>query len=394
MSPKQEKDDTTAADAAAAPAAPATPADMVFAELRRLFLQQRQHQCQQREERYQLQHQPGLERRDQELLLSTGKRGAAATPAASSVETAAARAAGGARAFSADEAAEAATEGGGGFVENEDEPAGGASAEVGGGEGGVGESKPKQRMPPPVEPRPPPESTRAEPVMPKPNQRTRRGRAGGCTEERLSRRPAARSVVYRRAFEGGAGTGGGSVEIGPPQPKSEGARVGSVKPSRANGPGGGGRRAACRRGSCGGPWSEAWSTGGLLKVGPGPEEALWKLRRRPPVAPQPKSEGARVGSVKPRPRRGRAAGSMEERLPRRPAVRSVLYGRTFEGGAGTGGDSVEIEEEATGGAPAEVGGGEGGVGQAQAEEGAGGGQHGGEAPVEARGQKRGRREGF
>ncbi|CAM9258720.1 unnamed protein product, partial [Ectocarpus fasciculatus] len=70
-------------------------------------------------------------------------------------------------------------------------------------------------------------------------------------EDRLSRRPAARSVLYRRAFEG---------------------------------------------------------------VGLGPEEALWKLKRRPPVAPQPKSEGATVGSVKPRPGRGRAAASTEERL--------------------------------------------------------------------------------
>lgn len=49
--------------------------------------------------------------------------------------------------------------------------------------------------------------------------------------------------------------------------------------------------------------------------------------------------------------------------------------------------------EANGGAPAEVGGGEGGVGQAQAEEGAVGGQHGVEAPAEARGQKRGLPEG-
>ena len=68
-----------------------------------------------------------------------------------------------------------------------------------------------------------------------------------------------------------------------------------------------------------------------LQVGPGPEKALWKLRRSPPVSPQPKSEGARVRSVKPRPRKGRAAGSMEERLPRRPAVRSVPYLRAFEG---------------------------------------------------------------
>ncbi|CAM9496678.1 unnamed protein product, partial [Scytosiphon promiscuus] len=67
-------------------------------------------------------------------------------------------------------------------------------------------------------------------------------------------------------------------------------------------------------------------------VGPRPEDALWKLRS-PPVAPQPKSEGARVRSVKPRPRRGRAAGSMEERLSRRPAVRSVLYLGAFEGRA-------------------------------------------------------------
>ncbi|CAM9986164.1 unnamed protein product [Ectocarpus sp. 6 AP-2014] len=45
-------------------------------------------------------------------------------------------------------------------------------------------------------------------------------------------------------------------------------------------------------------------------------------------------------------------------------------------------------------APAEVGGGEGGIGQAQAEEGAGGGLHGGEAPAEAHGQKRGLPEDF
>ncbi|CAN0339562.1 unnamed protein product, partial [Ectocarpus sp. 6 AP-2014] len=86
-------------------------------------------------------------------------------------------------------------------------------------------------------------------------------------EERLPWRPAVRSVVYRRAFKG---------------------------------------------------------------VGPGPEEALWKSRKRPPVAPQRKSEGARVDSVKPRPRRGQAAGCMEERLPRSPAVRSVVYLRAFE----------------------------------------------------------------
>lgn len=49
---------------------------------------------------------------------------------------------------------------------------------------------------------------------------------------------------------------------------------------------------------------------------------------------------------------------------------------------------MTIEEEATGGASAEVGGGEGGVGQAQAEEGAGGRQHGGETPAETRGQRR------
>ncbi|CAM9396767.1 unnamed protein product, partial [Ectocarpus sp. 13 AM-2016] len=89
-------------------------------------------------------------------------------------------------------------------------------------------------------------------------------------EERLSRRPAARSVAYRRAFE--------------------------------------------------------------VQVGPGPKEALWKLSRRPPVAPQPKSEGAWVGSVKLRPRRGWAAGSMDERLPRRPAAKSVVCRRIFEAG--------------------------------------------------------------
>ncbi|CAB1102408.1 unnamed protein product [Ectocarpus sp. CCAP 1310/34] len=209
-----------------------------------------------------------------------------------------------------------------------DAAAGGASAEVGGGEGGVGGSKPKQRMPPPVEPRPPPESTRAEPVMPKPSQRTRRGRAEGCTEERLSRRPAARSVVYRRAFEGGAGTGGGSVKIDlwRPSLRRRGRGWGRPSPSRGGG--------------------------------------------------------------------GRAAGRMEERPPRRPVVRSVVYWRALEGGAGTRGGSLEIEEEATRGAPAEVIGGEGGVGQAQAEEGAGGGQHGGEASAEARGQRRALREDF
>ncbi|CAN0260675.1 unnamed protein product [Ectocarpus sp. 4 AP-2014] len=68
-----------------------------------------------------------------------------------------------------------------------------------------------------------------------------------------------------------------------------------------------------------------------FEVGPGPEEALRKSRRRPPVAPQPKLEAAKVGSVKPRPRRGRAAGNTEERLPRRPVVRSVLYRRGFGG---------------------------------------------------------------
>ncbi|CAB1100314.1 unnamed protein product [Ectocarpus sp. CCAP 1310/34] len=122
---QEEKEDTTAADAAAAPAAPTTPADMVFAELHQLFLQQRQ------------QH-------DETRSFSIyKKRGAAATPAASSGETAAALAAVGARAFSADDAAEneaadtAATEGGGGSVE-------------------------KERMGPPVEPRPPPVDIRAQ----------------------------------------------------------------------------------------------------------------------------------------------------------------------------------------------------------------------------------------
>ncbi|CAB1102575.1 unnamed protein product [Ectocarpus sp. CCAP 1310/34] len=108
----------------------------------------------------------------------------------------------------------------------------------------------------------------------------------------------------------------------------------------------------------------------------------------PPVEPRPPPERTRAEPVMPKPRRGRAAGSMEERHPRRPVVRSVLYMRAFEGGARTGGGSVEIEEEATGGDPAYVGGGEVGVGQAQAEEGVGGGQHGREAPAEARGQKR------
>lgn len=68
---QKKKENTTTADTAAAPAAPAapaTPADMVFAELHQLFLQQRQQQCPQREEWYQLQHQPGLEQRDQKLL--------------------------------------------------------------------------------------------------------------------------------------------------------------------------------------------------------------------------------------------------------------------------------------------------------------------------------------
>ncbi|CBJ31707.1 hypothetical protein Esi_0276_0024 [Ectocarpus siliculosus] len=76
--------------------------------------------------------------------------------------------------------------------------------------------------------------------------------------------------------------------------------------------------------------SGASAAAGEDEVWPGPEEALWKLRRRLPVAAQPKLEGARVGSVKPRPRRGRAAGSIEERLPRRPAARSVVYLRTFK----------------------------------------------------------------
>ncbi|CAN0304107.1 unnamed protein product, partial [Ectocarpus sp. 4 AP-2014] len=85
-----------------------------------------------------------------------------------------------------------------------------------------------------------------------------------------------RSVVYLRTFEGGAGTGGGSAEI-----EQQDEQV------------------------------------------------------RPPVAPQPKSEGARVGPVMPKPsqriRRGRAEGCTEERLPRRPAARSVVYRRAFEG---------------------------------------------------------------
>lgn len=57
-------------------------------------------------------------------------------------------------------------------------------------------------MGPPVELRPPTERTRAKPVIPKPSQRARRGRAAGSKEERLPQRPVARSVVYRRAFEG------------------------------------------------------------------------------------------------------------------------------------------------------------------------------------------------
>ena len=55
---------------------------------------------------------------------------------------------------------------------------------------------------------------------------------------------------------------------------------------------------------------------------------------------------------------------------------------------------MEIEEEVTGGAPVEVGRDEGGVGETQAEDGAGSGQHGGEAPAEARSQKRGLPEDF
>ncbi|CBJ30056.1 hypothetical protein Esi_0172_0039 [Ectocarpus siliculosus] len=66
-------------------------------------------------------------------------------------------------------------------------------------------------------------------------------------------------------------------------------------------------------------------------VGPGPEEPLWKLRRTPPVAPRRELEGARLGSIKPRPRRGPVAGRMEERLSRRPVTRSVVYRRAFEG---------------------------------------------------------------
>ncbi|CAN0401316.1 unnamed protein product [Pylaiella littoralis] len=58
-------------------------------------------------------------------------------------------------------------------------------------------------------------------------------------------------------------------------------------------------------------------------VGPGPEEALWKLRKRPPVAPQPKSEGARVGSVKPRPRR---AGSGQHGGVAPPEARGQKHG--------------------------------------------------------------------
>ncbi|CAM9849815.1 unnamed protein product [Ectocarpus sp. 4 AP-2014] len=127
----------------------------------------------------------------------------------------------------------------------------------------------EDKMSPPVEPRPPPERTRAEPVMPKPSQRTRRGRAEGCTEERLSWRPAARSVVYRRAFEGGAGTGGGSMKIeeeatGGAPAEVEGGE-GGVGQAQAEEGAGGGRRAAWRRGFRGGPWSETWSTGGAFE---------------------------------------------------------------------------------------------------------------------------------
>ncbi|CAM9288767.1 unnamed protein product, partial [Ectocarpus sp. 8 AP-2014] len=64
-------------------------------------------------------------------------------------------------------------------------------------------------------------------------------------------------------------------------------------------------------------------------------------------------EGARVGSVKPRPRRGRAAGSTEESLPRRPTVRSVVYRRTFEIYCQAGLSSpVRSEEEGLFGVPA------------------------------------------
>lgn len=130
---------------------------------------------------------------------------------------------------------------------------------------------------------------------------------------------------------------------------------------RASGQGGGRRSAARRRGSRGGPWPESWSTGGLLKVclvctevvwphSPLPDkrsdlryivavgagttgEVLWKLTGG---APQPTSEGARVGSGEggvgqAQAEEGRGAGCMEERLPRRSVTRSVPYLRAFKG---------------------------------------------------------------
>ncbi|CAM9496392.1 unnamed protein product [Ectocarpus sp. 8 AP-2014] len=48
-------------------------------------------------------------------------------------------------------------------------------------------------MRPQVAPQPKSEGARVELAKPKPSQRTRRGRPAGCTEERLSRRPVARS---------------------------------------------------------------------------------------------------------------------------------------------------------------------------------------------------------
>lgn len=60
-----------------------------------------------------------------------------------------------------------------------------------------------------------------------------------------------------------------------------------------------------------------------------------RRRRRPSAEPQPQSERVRLGPVMPKQRqctRGRTKGSMQEKLPRRPAVRSVAYGRAIKGG--------------------------------------------------------------
>lgn len=143
---------------------------------------------------------------------------------------------------------------------------------------------------------------------------------------------------------------------------------------------GGLRQAQAEEGAGGGlhegearPRPEAWSIGGLLKVCFLCTEVVWPRSPLPDTPSEKQStsgplkvfifptshcrwgpdrrmlcgnrggghrwrpsrswRGARVVSVKPRPRKGRggAAGSMEERLPRRLAVKRVPYLRAFEG---------------------------------------------------------------